>query len=100
MVVLFINAWLVSSLHNLFLHHEHPVCEAAHDGAHLHDERYAGDNCSLCAFVHYVPEIPALSSFFSLSAKLPDSEAPCFYRQPFCQKSACDPVFRRGPPLS
>lgn len=106
LMVFFTAFWSLKTAHVLVLHHhassDHPVCEAAHDqkSAHIHDKRWANEDCSLCAFVVSVSEpflLPALPILFS---KLPDSESPVFYFAPVFSKKACDASMLRGPPVA
>ncbi len=102
LALLFTTVWSVNSLHDFFLHHEHPVCEAAYDGGsgvHIHDERYEAGDCSFCAFVLSVPEVLSFLTLPVSSSKLPDSESPNFYHSPVQSKTACDSTLRRGPPV-
>lgn len=68
---LLLGFWLMKALHPLLEHHhsheDHPVCTAAERDRsvhHLHDERYATDECSVCAFVLSTQECaPSVSGF-------------------------------------
>jgi hypothetical protein len=61
----------MGAVHQL-VHHNHSgkqecgVNENPHDPhtTHLHDERYANEQCSLCAFVLSTPEIPVVKYLF------------------------------------
>ena len=93
-------------MHVLLAHHhqheaEHLVCEAAHDPSteHIHDDRWAIEDCSICAFVVSVPEPFSLLPFPTFFLKLPDSASPVFYHIPVCDKRVCDAAMRRGPPV-
>ena len=89
-------------MHEFFRHHrEHAVCTAPFDGkaTHLHDERYIGDDCRLCAFVLFVPELLSVTAFVASPATLPDTIPPVFYQGPAGSKTACDSTLRRGPPV-
>jgi hypothetical protein len=104
MLSLFSAFWSQKSLHVLFAHHhdheEHLVCEAAHDPntAHIHDERWAVEDCTLCAFVVHAAEPFVLAALPVFSFQLPESELlPC-YLGPACSKQARDSAMRRGPP--
>jgi hypothetical protein len=102
LALLFTTVWSVNSLHDFFLHHEHPVCEAAYDdgkGTHVHDERYEITDCSFCAFLLAASALPSVLMLLAASAKLPDSESPSFYHAPIQSKTACDSTLRRGPPV-
>ena len=94
--------WSLKVGHALLAHHEHaehPVCEAAtdHHGAHLHDERYAGEDCSLCAFVLAVPDVFSISVLVSTAASLPPATSPMLYETRH-DKTAFDTTDLRGPP--
>ena len=89
-------------MHELFRHHrEYAVCSAPYDGktTHLHDERYIGDDCRLCAFVLFVPELLSVTALVAPPAVLPDTVPPVFYQSPAGSKTACDSTLRRGPPV-
>ncbi len=101
-MLVFFATWSLKSVHEFFRHHrEHPVCSAPYDGkiTHLHDERYIGDDCRLCAFVLFVPELLSITALVAQPAKLPDSVPPVFYQPPPDSKTASDSTFRRGPPV-
>lgn len=104
LMLLFTAFWSLKTVHILALHHhhaaEHPVCEVSHDpgAAHIHDERWAKEDCSICAFVVSVPEPFSLPAFQLHLSKLPESESPVFYQEPVFAKKASDSVMRRGPP--
>jgi hypothetical protein len=101
LTLLFTTAWSANSLHDFFLHHEHPVCEAAYDGkgVHIHDERYEAHECSLCALLLSAQGLVSILTLPHLSSKLPESESPNFYHAPVQSKTACDSTLRRGPPV-
>ena len=105
-MLLFTAFWSLKTMHVMLAHHhdasEHPVCEASHDqkSAHIHDERWATDDCSLCAFVVSVPEPFSSPGLPIFSTKLPDSASPVFYHAPVFIQKACEVVMRRGPPSS
>jgi hypothetical protein len=104
-MLVFTTFWSLKTAHVLLLHHvasEHPVCDASHDAnlAHIHDERWANDDCTLCAFVVSASEIFSLPALPALKSKIPDSEAPVFYFTPVFSKKACDSAMRRGPPVA
>lgn len=101
LTLVFMTAWSLNSLHDLLLHHEHPVCEAAHDnkGTHIHDERYEAHGCTLCALLLSAPELIAPLLLPAPVSALPESEAPCFYHTPAQRATACDNTLRRGPPV-
>ncbi|MFN0215973.1 MAG: hypothetical protein ACKVT2_17065 [Saprospiraceae bacterium] len=103
-VLLFTAFWSLKTTHVLVSHHhdgsEHPVCEAAHDpnSAHIHDERWATEDCTLCAFVVSVSEPFFLLKLPAFFAKLPESQTPVFYHAPVFSKKISDSSMRRGPP--
>ncbi|MCE7921701.1 MAG: hypothetical protein DYG98_01475 [Haliscomenobacteraceae bacterium CHB4] len=101
LTLVFTTAWSLNSLHDLLLHHEHPVCEAAYDGkgTHIHDERYEAHGCTLCALLLSAPELMAAPSFPARVSTLPESEAPNFYHAPAQLAAAFDNTLRRGPPV-
>ncbi|MBK7936199.1 MAG: hypothetical protein IPJ82_03600 [Lewinellaceae bacterium] len=102
LILVFSATWSLKSIHEFFRHHhDHPVCTAAFDGqtTHLHDERYIGDDCSLCAFVLFVPEVITITALVATPSKLPDTVPPVFYQPPSGSKTACDSTLRRGPPV-
>jgi len=102
-MLLFSAFWSLKTAHVILSHHheeEHPVCEASHDpnSTHIHDERWAKDDCTICAFVIAASELipsPPLPNFL---AKHPDSASPICYQAPVFAKKACDAAMRRGPP--
>ncbi|MBK9338936.1 MAG: hypothetical protein IPM98_21320 [Lewinellaceae bacterium] len=64
LALVFLMSLTLKTGHLLLLHHDHqdiPTCEAGHDShtAHLHDERYNPDDCSICAFLFATPELTA-----------------------------------------
>ena len=101
LALVFVASWSVKTAHSLCMHHEHhdvPVCEAAHKGntKHLHDERYAPEDCSVCAFIFAVPEIVCVPVFSPLPAPAENRETaamPSAYRPVYG-----DAVRLRGPP--
>ena len=102
LAVLFSLTWSLKSVHEFFRHHhDRPACTATHanPGTHLHDERYIPDDCSMCAFVLCVPELLTINALVVAPLKLPDSIPPVFYQPPTDAKTACDSIFRRGPPV-
>ncbi len=104
-MLLFTAFWSLKTAHVLLMHHhdstEHPVCEASHDqnSAHIHDERWANDDCSLCAFVVSASELFSFPALLAFQSKLPESESPVFYHAPVFSKKACDSTMHRGPPV-
>ncbi len=105
LTILLLGFWLMKALHPLLEHHhsheDHPVCTAAERDRsehHLHDERYAADECSLCAFVLSVQECTPPLSGLVLSNTPPDSER-VLPTPANCLLSADDHVTcLRGPP--
>lgn len=102
LLFVFLAMWSVKMGHAFFAHHQHadrPVCEAAadHSTAHLHDERYAGEDCSLCAFVLAVPDVFSISVLLSPAASTPDTASPTLYES-LSGQSAFDTTVSRGPP--
>lgn len=106
MVVLFTAFWSLKTMHVLVFHHhtqaEHPVCEAAHDqkSAHIHDERWAKEDCTLCAFVVSVQESFSIPELRDILHKLPESTSPDFYQAPGLPTKANDAFQQRGPPMA
>jgi len=104
LLLLFTGLWSVKTAHVLLSHHhavaEHPKCEVSHDPnlSHIHDERWAKEDCSLCAFVVSVPEHFTLPTLPALLSSLPESGLPLFYHAPGFSRTAGDPAMRRGPP--
>jgi len=98
----FTTSWSLNSLHDLLLHHEHPVCEAAYDGkgTHIHDERYEVHGCTLCALLLSAPELPDGMAISLPALRLPDSSTPNFYHTPVRLVATCDLTLRRGPPAA
>ena len=85
-------------------HHEHadrPSCEVAtnHQGTHLHDERYAGEDCSLCAFVLAIPDVFSISVLISPAAQLPDTAQQMLYENRHIH-TVFDTISLRGPPVA
>lgn len=104
LLLLFSTFWSLKTGHILLAHHheseEHPVCEVSHDpkSAHIHDERWAFEDCSICAFVVSVLEPYALPGLPIFSIKTPISTAPIFYQTPLFAKKDQDAEMLRGPP--
>jgi hypothetical protein len=102
LVFVFVAMWSLKMGHALLAHHEHadrPTCYVAtdHDSTHLHDERYAGEDCSLCAFVLAVPDVFSISVLVSTAASLPPATPPMLYETRH-DKTAFDTTDLRGPP--
>lgn len=93
-------------MHVLLLHHhhdlDHPVCEISHDpgAAHIHDERWAVEDCTLCAFTVSVPEPFILPLLEDIRLKTPESSAPGQYATPFYAKPDFSAGLLRGPPAN
>ena len=102
LLLIFLTMWSVKMGHAFFAHHRHtdrPVCEAAldHSTAHLHDERYAGEDCSLCAFVLAVPDVFSISALPNDAPSVPYT-APLLPYESRTGQSAFDTTVSRGPP--
>ncbi len=103
-MLLFTAFWSLKTAHVLVWHHhdasEHPVCEASHDpnSTHIHDGRWANDDCALCAFVVSVSEPFSLTGLPVFFTKLPESPSPVFYQAPVFAQKGSDSAMRRGPP--
>ena len=95
--------WSLKMGHALLAHHEHadrPNCQVStdHKGTHLHDERYAGEDCSLCAFVLAIPDVFSISVLVTPTVQAPDTAQLMPYEnQPI--HSAFDTITLRGPPV-
>lgn len=104
LVLLFTAMWSLKSGHIWLMHHadldKHPVCEASHDqkSAHIHDERWAKEDCTLCAFVVSVSEPFTLPTLPDIRPILPDSNLPFFQLAPVHLNQVSDSAMRRGPP--
>lgn len=101
----FAAAWLLRVAHGYAAHaghgHERPVCSAAHAGSdkiHLHDERYAANDCPVCAFWFAVPELPSITVLQSHQTILAATAAPEY--QSADVRRTPEANFRRGPPAS
>jgi hypothetical protein len=100
--------WSLKTMHVLLEHHhhdsDHPVCEVSQDSvhdpgvAHIHDERWAVEDCTLCAFTVSAPEPFTLPVLQDIWVKNPEKSAPDHYVSPLFSKAAFDFNFRRGPP--
>ncbi|HOY07328.1 MAG TPA: hypothetical protein PLO67_18095 [Saprospiraceae bacterium] len=102
LLLVFLAMWSVKMGHAFFAHHQHadrPVCEAAadHSTAHVHDERYAGEDCSLCAFVLAVPDVFSISVLLNAPSSTPDTAVLLPYESRSGQ-TAFDTTVSRGPP--
>ncbi len=104
LVLLFAAAWLLRTVHGVVLHHQHAhnrlACTAFHDEhpgkTHLHDMRYAVEDCPVCDFGFAVPELISITALLSSPAPRHDSVTVFF--QEAEENSLKDTVFRRGPP--
>lgn len=98
----FTTSWSLNSLHDLLLHHEHPVCEAAYDGkgTHIHDDRYEVHGCTLCALLMSAPELPSDMAMPDLAFRLPENSGAGFYHTTVRLDASCDLTLRRGPPAA
>ena len=102
LLVVFGSMWMLKTVHALSAHHQHldrPVCEAAldHNAVHIHDERYSGEDCSLCAFVLAVPEFIACPALIASDLVLLHADQPLLYES-HSVKATFDTVALRGPP--
>jgi len=102
LALVFTTSWSLNSLHDLLLHHEHPVCEAVYDGkgTHIHDDRYEVHGCTLCALLLAAPELPSGVAMPKLVLRLPECSTPNFYHTPVRLDASCDLTLRRGPPAA
>jgi len=93
--------WSMGMVHRLFQHHEHsgPECMVNydHDATHLHDERYANEHCTLCAFVLSAPYMLSVSALAAKPALVTASKA-TFQLSPSCTNTIHDTTRLRGPP--
>jgi hypothetical protein len=104
LTVFLLGFWLMKALHPLLEHHHsheaHPVCTAAERDRsehHLHDERYATDECSICAFVLSIQECAPDAPGFVLCTAPATTSAPlstitCYFSADY--EISCP----RGPP--
>jgi len=101
LALLFVSAWFSKSAHGFFLHQDddHLVCNIAFEkGQHLHDQRYAGNDCAFCAFVISTPEVPVFwRPVQRVVAPAFTQSEPAFYSRPSVF-AGFDLTFRRGPP--
>lgn len=100
LALLFVSAWLSKAAHGFFLHHhdDHPVCNVLFEkGQHLHDERYAGADCTWCDFLLSVPEALSITVILNPPTLLLVAASPIFYSFVHT-KAACDTICLRGPP--
>lgn len=105
LVLLFAAAWLLRTVHGFILHpghtHDRLVCTAFYDGrpgkTHLHDKRYAVEDCPVCDFAFAIPELLSVTALLTPPAVLHDSVATIL---PASERSTLkDTTFRRGPPV-
>lgn len=105
LMLLFTALWSLKTTHGWLLHahsHDtHPVCSAAfdHHTAHIHDETWAKEDCTLCAFVVSIPEPFSLPEWPCLQYRLPQCGPDPIYNAPPVSRSVCDAAMRRGPPV-
>jgi hypothetical protein len=106
LLLFFAAMWSLKTAHGWLSHDhshaDHPVCEVAYDHhkAHLHDERYANEDCSMCAFVVSVTDAPPVWSAFDFSASPKMATIlPFFYEKPLVS-AGFDLTQRRGPPAA
>jgi hypothetical protein len=105
LLLLFLAFFSLKASHALLAHHhdheaDHPVCEVTHDPgvAHIHDERWAVEDCSFCTFVISVPEPFSLPVLQDIWVKSPVNSTPNYYVAPHFSKASFDIHYRRGPP--
>jgi hypothetical protein len=100
-LLIFLTGWSMGTTHRLLQHHEHdgPQCKAKFErnATHLHDERYANDHCTLCAFVLAAPYLLSVSALSAKSVLAPISKA-SFHLSPSCTNTLHDTTCLRGPP--
>jgi len=98
----FMAAWSVKATHAFWVHadhHDRPTClvEKDHVAQHIHDARYAGDDCSFCAGVLSVASLPGLLAWLELQPISPAAQSRFHYFPPvICFSAGATPV--RGPP--
>jgi hypothetical protein len=106
LLLFFVAMWSLKTAHGWLSHDhghaDHPVCEAAYDHhkAHFHDDRYANEDCSMCAFVVSVADAPPVwhALGFLASPKIA-LKSPFFYEKPLVS-AGFDLTQRRGPPVA
>lgn len=100
-LLVFLAGWSMGSMHRLLQHHAHsgPECAVNYDGhsTHLHDERYANEHCTLCAFVLSAPYLLTVSTLLAKPVLAPVAKA-SFQRSPSCTNTTHDTTCLRGPP--
>jgi len=104
LLLLFLTFWSAKTGHALLMHHQHadhPVCAAASDNstAHLHDERYAPEDCTLCAFVPAVQEVFVVPVWTTEFIPAPDTQQPLMYESE-AGRLADTAAVSRGPPTA
>jgi hypothetical protein len=105
-MLIFTALWSLKTTHGWLAHEHdhaaHPVCSAAadHHSAHLHDESWAKEDCTLCAFVVSIPEPFVLPEWPVIFGELPCAAVYSLYVAPQLSKEACDRAMRRGPPAA
>ncbi len=104
LLLLFLAFWSVKTGHVLLMHHhhaDHPVCAAASDNstAHLHDERYAAEDCTLCAFVPSVQEVFTIPVWTTEFVPAPDTQQALEY-EGLAGRTAVAAAVSRGPPVA
>ncbi len=100
-LLIFLAGWSMGTMHRLLQHHEHsgPECSVNYDHhtTHLHDERYANEHCTLCAFVLSAPYLLSVSALAAKPALAPASKT-SFQPSPGCANTIHDTTCLRGPP--
>ncbi len=83
----FVTAWSLKTMHGVFYHadhHDRPICTVArdHSATHIHDSRYAGDDCPFCALALSTPILSALTTFVLLPAAKIAAKISLLYQSP------------------
>ncbi len=98
----FVLATGMKTGHLLFHHEGHSAlpCSARYEGAnalHLHDERYAAEDCWVCAFWFALPDLPLSPALQSPPPRLWKIDFPLLLKEP----NTAEPEQRhlRGPPM-
>jgi hypothetical protein len=94
----------MGTLHTFIAHHDchHAaicVIDTSRSETHVHDNRYAGDNCSLCDFLHIQWEMPTTIAW-SLSARQHPSDVLIEHFQTLTSGPVPHWPIPRGPPFS
>jgi hypothetical protein len=104
-LLVFLAGWSMGTMHQLLSHHDHGdkiscILEAEHDPdvAHIHDERYENDHCSLCAFLLSTPELLSISAVLKAVECDPVSRD-SFHCTASPARAAHDTTCLRGPPV-